>query len=173
MTVSPLLRELILHACRFARLSRTVPAQRRIIDIMLDHFETVPSVPLQLPQPSDERAVRVAKAVSANPGDRRTLETLCRECGASKRTVERIFLLETKMTFAKWRQQHRLLHSMQRLASGDKVAAAALDAGYTSPSAFVAMFRKQLGTTPRRYFAPKPESPRREEERQPDQESGQ
>jgi methylphosphotriester-DNA--protein-cysteine methyltransferase len=41
---------------------------------------------------------------------------------------------------------------MQRLASGEKVTAAALDAGYNSTSAFIAMFRKQLGKMPARYL---------------------
>jgi AraC-like DNA-binding protein len=77
---------------------------------------------------------------------------LSKQCGASKRTIQRIFLEETKMTFGKWRQQLRLLHAMQLLASGEKVTVAALDAGYTSPSAFISMFRKQLGSTPARYF---------------------
>ena len=49
------------------------------------------------------------------------------------------------MTFSRWRQQLRLLHAMQRLASGEKVTAAALDAGYNSTSAFISMFGKQLG----------------------------
>jgi AraC-like DNA-binding protein len=61
-------------------------------------------------------------------------------------------LTETRMTFGKWRQQLRLLHAMQRLASGEKVTGAALDAGYNSPSAFISMFKKQLGATPTRYF---------------------
>ena len=74
------------------------------------------------------------------------------DSGGSKRTVERLFIRETKMTFGKWRQQLRLLHSMQLLASGEKVTAAALEAGYSSTSAFISMFRKQLGTTPRRYL---------------------
>ena len=56
------------------------------------------------------------------------------------------------MTFAKWRQQLRLLRSMELLASGEKVSAAALESGYTSASAFIAMFRRELGTTPRRYL---------------------
>jgi AraC-like DNA-binding protein len=88
----------------------------------------------------------------ACPGEHRKLEKLCRECGASKRTIQRLFREETKMTFSKWRQQLRLLHAMQRLASGEKVTAAALDAGYNSTSAFISMFRKQLGKTPARYL---------------------
>src|SRR6267143_780377 len=70
-----------------------------------------------------------------------------------KITNQRVFLEETKMNFGKWRQQLRLLHGLQLLASGEKVTAAALEAGYSSPSAFISMFRKQLGTTPTRYLA--------------------
>src|SRR5258707_845469 len=88
----------------------------------------------------------------SDPADQRTLEKLCEDCGASKRTIQRVFLEETRMNFGKWRQQLRLLHALQLLASGEKVTAAALEAGYNSPSAFIAMFRKQLGTTPTRYL---------------------
>ena len=153
LNVSPLLRELILHACKFPKLKRKVPAQKRIIEIIVDQLQAVQSIPLQLPHPSDARAMRVTQALFANPGDQRTLEKLCKDCGASKRTVERLFTQETQMTFGRWRQQLRLLHSMQLLASGEKVTAAALEAGYNSPSAFISMFRKQLGATPTRYLA--------------------
>ena len=152
MNVSSLLKELILHACSFPKLSNKTPVQRRIIEIILDQLREVRSVPLQLPHPSDSRALRVVQALLADPGKRRTLERLCKDCGASKRTVERLFIAETKMTFSKWRQQLRLLHAMQLLASGEKVTGAALGAGYNSTSAFISMFRKQLGTTPTRYF---------------------
>ena len=152
MNVSPLLRELILHACTYPKLCRTASAQRRIIDIIVDQLNAVESIPLQLPHPSDSRAIRVAKALMANPGDARTLEKLCKDCGASKRTIQRVFLEETRMTFAKWRQQLRLLHAMQVLASGEKVTVAALESGYNSTSAFISMFRKQFGTTPARFL---------------------
>ena len=152
MNVSPLLKELILHACKFQRLSKKVSAEKRIVEIIVDQLSAVDSIPLQLPHPADSRAMRVAKALFANPGEQTTLEKLCKDCGASKRTIQRLFLEETEMTFGKWRQQLRLLHAMQALASGEKVTAAALDAGYSSTSAFISMFRKQLGTTPMRYL---------------------
>jgi AraC-like DNA-binding protein len=152
MNVSSLLKELILHACTFPKLHKRAPTERRIVEIIVDQLKAVESIPLQLPHPSDSRAKRVVENLFANPGDQRTLEKLCTECGASKRTIQRLFLEETKMTFSKWRQQLRLLHAMQRLASGEKVTAAALEAGYNSTSAFISMFRKQLGTTPRALF---------------------
>jgi AraC-like DNA-binding protein len=153
MNVSMLLRELILHACKFKRLSRRALEERRIIEILADQLKAVDSIPLQLPHPMDARAMRVVKALLANPGDQRDLEKLCRDCGAGKRTIQRVFLEETKMNFGRWRQQLRLLHGLQLMASGEKVTAAALEAGYNSPSAFISMFRRQLGTTPMRYLA--------------------
>ncbi len=38
------------------------------------------------------------------------------------------------------------------LAEGAKVTHAALESGYSTPSAFISMFRKTLGTTPTLYF---------------------
>jgi AraC-like DNA-binding protein len=152
LNVSALLRELILHACNYPKLSKKRRHERAIIEIVLDQMEAAHAVPLQLPHPEDSRAMKVAQALLKDPGEQRTLKRLCADCGASKRTIERLFLAETKMTFGRWRQQLRLLHALRQLASGEKVTAAALEAGYASTSAFISMFRKQLGTTPTRYF---------------------
>ena len=152
MNVSSLLRELILHACRFTKLSNKTATERRVVEILVDQLKAVEWVPLQLPHPADSRAMRVVKALLVNPGDRRILKNLCKDCGASKRTIQRLFFEETRMSFGKWRQQLRLLHGMQLLARGEKVSVAALESGYDSTSAFISMFRKQLGTTPARYL---------------------
>jgi len=152
VNVPPLLKELIVHACRFPKLNRKAAQERRIIDFIVDQLNEAESVPLQLPQVSDARAVRVAKTLLADPADERTLQKLSRDCGASKRTIQRLFLDEAKMTFGKWRQQLRLLRALELLASGEKVSAAAAEAGYGSTSAFISMFRRHLGTTPKRYL---------------------
>ncbi len=42
--------------------------------------------------------------------------------------------------------------ALRKLAAGEPVTAVALDLGYESQSAFIAMFRRALGVTPGRYF---------------------
>ena len=152
VNVSPLLRELILYACSFHALKKSVPRQRHLIDLMTDQLEAIQMVPLQLPHLSDPRASHVAEILLADPTNAQNLSRLCRESGASKRTVERLFQDEVGMTFGRWRQQLRLMHAVRLLAEGAKVTHAALEAGYSTPSAFISMFKKVLGFTPAQYF---------------------
>jgi len=152
VNVPPLLRELILQACGSRALKKTIRSHRHLIDTIIDQLETVQMVPLQLPHLTDPRAVRVAEALASDPSNTQTLEQICKGCGASRRTVERLFQLEAGTTFGKWRQQLRLMHAMRLLAEGAKVTHAALDAGYSTPSSFISMFRKVLGVTPSHYF---------------------
>jgi AraC-like DNA-binding protein len=46
----------------------------------------------------------------------------------------------------------RILESLRRLGREEQVSTVALDLGYNSPSAFIAMFKKALGKTPGQYF---------------------
>jgi len=46
----------------------------------------------------------------------------------------------------------QILEGLRRLAREEPVTTVALDIGYDSPSAFIAMFRKALGRTPGQYF---------------------
>ncbi len=152
VNVSPLLRELILYACNFHALKKRVPRQRHLIDLIADQLEATQMVPLQLPHLSDPRARHVAEILLAEPANTQKLSQLCKGSGASKRTVERLFQDEVGMTFGKWRQQLRLMHAVRLLAEGAKVTHAALEAGYSTPSAFICMFKKVLGFTPALYF---------------------
>ena len=154
VNVSSLLRELILHACMLGRLARKTKSDQHFIGVILTQLEVVEMVPLQLPHVSDPRARRVAETLRMNLSDSRTLTQICNRSGASKRTVERIFREEVGMTLGKWRQQVRLMEAVRLLAGGAKVTHAALEAGYSTPSAFISMFKKSLGMPPTEYFKP-------------------
>ncbi len=150
--VSALLRESILRAVEFAKPYREDGPEARLVAVIADEIRAAPTAPLHLPMPRDPRARRVADALRADPGDPRTLADWARAAGASARTLERVFERETKLTFGTWRQQARLLRGLEQLASGEPVTSVALDLGYQTPSAFIAMFRRALGTSPGRYF---------------------
>jgi AraC-like DNA-binding protein/quercetin dioxygenase-like cupin family protein len=152
LNIPPLLKELILEACALRRLKKSVASQRHLVHVILDLLKTIQMVPLQLPNPADPRARRIAEMLLADPSDRTPLVQLCKRSGAGKRTMERLFRAEIGMTLGKWRQQLRLMQAMRLLAEGAKVTHAALEAGYSTPSAFIAMFGKTLGTTPAAYF---------------------
>jgi AraC-like DNA-binding protein len=152
INVSPLVRELMLHASRRNTLRRDAPADRRLARVILDQLEALPAEPLQLPMPNDPRARKAAELLQADPGEPRSLALAARATGASKRTLERLFLSETHMTLGRWRQRLRLVEALRLLAKGQAVTRVAFDVGYQSPSAFISAFRRELGTTPGRYF---------------------
>lgn len=151
LNVSPLVRELVLHAVARNTLRRHSPADRRLVQVLVDQLATLTQAPLQLPVPADPRARRAAALLHGAP--RTPLTQLARAAGASPRTLERLFQRETAMPLGRWRRRARLIEALRRLADGAAVTAVALDVGYQTPSAFVAAFRRELGTTPGRYFA--------------------
>jgi len=152
VNVSPLLRELILQAVADAPLWLDRPRDARLVGVLVDHLELLDDIALQLPTPIDARAVSVAGAILRDPASPTTLAALARDAGASVRTIERLFRAETTMTVQQWRTRARLLAGLELLASGESVTGAAVGCGYSSPSAFGAAFKAELGVTPRRYL---------------------
>lgn len=157
VNVTPLLENLILEACRIGELRRRVKREQHVIALLVDQLRAIKMVPLRLPHPRDPRAQKVAHAILAYPLPG-PLDDVCSYAGASRRTIERLFVSEVGMGLGRWRQQARLMHGMRLLAEGAKVSHAALEAGYSTPSAFIAMFRKALGVTPTECFGSTPKS---------------
>ena len=152
LQVSPLLRELIIAAVAYGIRYEGDSPQSRLFSVILDQIGTQPMASLALPMPTDPRALRVAQSLINNPADSRELGEWSNGVGASKRTLGRIFTAQTGMSFRNWRQQRRLLRALELLAAGENVTSTSLELGYESTSAFIAMFRRCLGTTPARYM---------------------
>jgi AraC-like DNA-binding protein len=122
--------------------------------VLWDLMVPLPVATLSPPLPSDERARRVADGLLADVTDGRSLAAWGRDVGASARTLARLFTAETGMGFERWRTTARLAAALPLLAEGTPVATTALRVGYATPSAFVAAFRREVGTTPAGYFRP-------------------
>lgn len=127
--------------------------QARLAAVALDEIRVAPRTPLHVPQPTLPKLVTIAEHIWKNPADNQTLPQWGDKLGASERTLTRMFRQDTGMSFAQWRQQVRLVQALQMLAESRSVTHIAIELGYESPSAFISMFRKCLGTTPSRYFS--------------------
>lgn len=150
--ISPLLRELILSAVAVAEPYASESRDGRLMRLLLDELHALPVLPLHLPQPAEPRLQRICERLIAQPDDVSTVSDWAERLGIDARTIQRLFARETGMTFGQWRQQARLLHALERLATGEKVLDVALALGYESPSAFATMFKRQFGQTPSEFF---------------------
>ena len=151
LSVTPLLRELILRVIECSALDLRVPSHQSLLNVLLDEMNIAPVAPLMLPLPEDARALAVARHMLACPTTEETLDDLSHRYGAGRRTLERLFSQQTGLSFGLWRQKVRLLDSIRLLAEGKSVTEAAFDTGYASVSAFIAAFRHTFGCTPARY----------------------
>lgn len=153
ISISPLLSELIKASVSIAHPFDADSREARIMRLILDEVSILPTLPLSLSQPTDERLKTLCAALQANPGDTSTVADWSRRLGVDEKTIQRLFHKQLGMTFGQWRQQARLLLALEHIAQGEKIIDVAGALGYDSPSAFASMFKKQFGTTPSRFFS--------------------
>lgn len=153
LKISALLRELILAAIDMPIPYPSDSRAGHLAQLLLDELQQMPTLPLFLPLPADTRLRTICDVISTTPDDGTTVNAWAQRLALDPKTIQRLFVRETGMTFGQWRTQARLLMALERLAAGDKVLNVALDLGYESPSAFATMFKKQFGVSPSRFFA--------------------
>lgn len=149
LAVSPLLRALVVRATEMPAMYDEAGPEGAVMGLILAEISSLPSVPFHLPMPGDRRLLKLCRLVRDDLASDATRDSYGARVGISSRSVTRLFQQETGMGFAQWRQKARLLAALRRLGSGETVTSVALSLGYASPSAFTAMFRRILGTTPR------------------------
>ncbi|NUP06440.1 MAG: helix-turn-helix transcriptional regulator [Polyangiaceae bacterium] len=152
LAVGPLLRELVHAAVDLPWTWRKGGREARLFAVVVDELSKVDAAPLHLPLPKDARVRRVCEALLKEPADDRGLEAFASIAKTSARHLARMFVAETGLSFGAWRQQLRLLRSLEMLGRGASALEVALDLGYGSGSSFGVMFKKALGTSPARYF---------------------
>lgn len=146
--VAPLMRELVLELVERCPIDEADTRSMRLAQVAVDCLGAARALPLNLPLPRDPRALRLADMLRKEPAAQASLGELARAAGASVRTIQRLFLADTGLPFAQWRQRLRLLHGATQIGMGKTVTDAGLEAGYSGTSAFIAAFRKHFGVTP-------------------------
>ncbi len=120
--------------------------------VVLDLLHPLPTMPIDVPHPADKRVCAVANALLADSADPRSLEAHARAVGVGRRTLTRLFVHDTGMSFDRWRTHVRLRAALSLLAESQPVSRVAHAVGYATASAFLAAFRRTVGTSPKHYL---------------------
>ncbi len=153
INVSPFLHELFFKSVAIGNDYPRDGKQTRFVRVLLDELGDMQPAPFHLPVARDRRVRRVMELLLEHPDDRRSLEDFAAITGASVRNLARLFKRETGMNFGEWRKQLLLTEALDRLGQGQALTRVALELGYSSNSAFIAMFRRTVGMPPGQYFS--------------------
>ncbi|WP_375058595.1 helix-turn-helix transcriptional regulator [Zobellella sp. DQSA1] len=152
ISVTPLLRELLLRAASFPIDYPSDSFEARLLSLALEEMRLSSESGLKLPMGKDKRLRRICESLLDNPGDPRSLTDWAKEVGATTRTLTRLFRTEVGISFVHWREQLRIVDAIPRLVTGEAVGQVAENLGYSSQGAFTVMFRRVTGKSPREYL---------------------
>src|SRR6185295_10912033 len=152
LNVTPLLRELVVRAVALPLRYDETGDDGLLMRLLMAEIRRLPQCALDLPLPESPDLTSLCDRILTDLSTRRPCGFDASDMNTSTRTLYRRFLRETGITFARWKQQARLLESIRRLAEGLPVTTVAIDLGYESPSTFSTMFRRSLGIAPRAFI---------------------
>jgi len=98
--------------------------------------------------PVDRRAGNVANQLLKSPACELAQPQLAQQWGLSVRSLSRLFTQQTGLSFSQWRQQAKVVTSLQWVLAGLPVSEVALRSGYSNVSAYIDVFRQRFGKTP-------------------------
>lgn len=155
--ISPLLKELIIHLSAQSTESKANASSHRLIEVLLDLLASMEKGNLHWPVPNEPRLKKLSQHLFERhllnaQEDKINLASLAKYLAMSERTLERLILKETAMTYHQWHSQLKIMMALSKLSDGLSVERIAYELGYQSVSAFIAMFKRHLGTTPAQYF---------------------
>ena len=145
--IDSLLRALLL-ALNDLRVDLSHEEDRRLAVVFIDRLKKSREVGTPMLMPSEHRLVELCTAVLSSPEENVNIQQWCDRIGMSPKTLSRLFVRQTGLTFGKWIQTMRLQHAKNSLEGGENVTVAAMNCGYSSVSAFISAFKKQYGVTP-------------------------
>ena len=153
--VTPLAREMILHAMRWGPETAASATREAFFTALagLANEWIDAEQPYWLPQPRSPELARAVARIAENLAEA-TVEDAARAAHVSVRTLSRRFEEEMQLPFRRYLQIARIMRSLELLAlPRASVTTTAYAVGFTSVAAFTTAFGERIGETPRDYRA--------------------
>lgn len=118
-----------------------------LLQVCLDELSSAQQKSVTLKFPQDRRLNQLTEEDYLL-----TLKQLALRVGASEKTIARIFLRETGLSFQQWRKQWRYLRALELLPLYNKISPVTEALQFSSDSAFITFFKSITGITPAAYL---------------------
>jgi AraC-like DNA-binding protein/quercetin dioxygenase-like cupin family protein len=149
--VTPFLKELIVFLVEHGLDNHTEQMTTSLLCVLRDQIAIAEHYEIPLLLPSDRRLMAIFVELNQQPDLPLTLAEWAIKVGASSRTLSRLCAKEFNQSFAIWRQNIRLVLSLQLLEKSMTIQNIALDLGYQSDSAYIHAFKGLFAQTPSQY----------------------
>ncbi|MCE0494881.1 helix-turn-helix transcriptional regulator [Vibrio salinus] len=149
--VTAFLKELLLLLFDKRTAHQSEASIAHLLAVLNDQIETAEHYEIPLLIPEDRRLMAIFNQLRQQPDLKFTLKDWAEKVGASERTLSRLCAKEFNLSFSLWRQNIRLVLSLQLLDTGMAIQEIAVELGYASDSAYIHAFKGMFDQTPSRY----------------------
>jgi AraC-like DNA-binding protein len=148
MNISPLLHELIKEGGKYFTDYRANSTEQKILEVVVELLQraTVFSEEQYLPTIHNPR---VEKAIAQSNSHTLRSADIAQRAAYSPRQFARVFKADTGMAFKDWRALYHVQQGIKLLHQKKSVTEVANLLGFSSASAFVTLFKKHTGSTPK------------------------
>lgn len=153
--VSILLSELLNEGVELAQQPNHMSEFERLTAVIADQIRLAPPLDnISLPLSTHPKIKLITEQLLHNPNDKCCLNEWARLVHVSPRTLSRLFIKETGLSFSHWRQRLYVKKAITLLSQGQSVLRVSIELGYSNQSAFTQMFRRTTGCLPSDFFNP-------------------
>ena len=146
--IGPIVRSILANfAQRAVRLPRT-PEDLRLAEVMVDQLRVGKVERSYLPVAESAALTAVLNQLHTDPGSRLSMAQWAHSVHMTERTLARHCQRELGMSLGEWRQRLRYVCAVDALERGKTVQEIAFDLGFSTASAFIAMFQRETGMAP-------------------------
>lgn len=148
-STTPLIFELILFLSSNEKVE-TLKFKEMLIEL-INYNEKI-KFNIKLTLPKDRRLKRIMFHILKYPEYKNTMKNLSCKFGVGERTLLRVVNKELFMSFSQWKKQIYIYISLKKLYSGSTIQQISDELGYESVSSFICFFKKNVGTSPKKYL---------------------
>lgn len=151
LKISPIIKSILADLGHRRVCTPASPQDLRLAQVVLDQMCGSEVKGSYLPNARTPALQAVLDALSQEPGHRASVAEWAQRVHMTERTLARHCQLELGMSLGEWRQRLRYLRAVDALECGQSVQAISLDLGFSTPSAFIAMFQREAGLSPEQF----------------------